>query len=304
LSRERETGGGLIFAGARQQPRWQQGLVSKEKSVNLRINWKQVGPSALFLSMGLALIQPAQAQAQDLLRYNMKLTATRCGNTEDVTGADEYYVAAVFIAVMPDGKRKAYTLITEPFDINDNETNTNPQTFFDADLPRGSRVYGQLRFYDEDAAHDWKEIREQFSKAANDAMQAGMESENPKAMIAGAAANAIFQVVDGIASADKDDKLGFLDVTINDPVDAPGGTMLISVKNGKGEVGSSVAKDDFYVKSAKSFEARKDMPLVYWGRTHFSKTSSPLDFSTWDYTQDWTVNVIDPKVDPQTGAPK
>jgi hypothetical protein len=246
------------------------------------------------------------AQDADMLRYHLTLDATRCGNTEDVTGADEYYVAGAFFAVKPDGTRQAFTVISDPFDINDGQVNRNEQHLLDVDLPRGSRVYGRLRFYDEDFAKDWNKVREDFNKAADVALESAKEVKDPRVVAATGAVYAAFKVIDGISAADQDDLLGMVDVSIGDSALKPGGNLKYAVNAGKIETrqgAKTVTGEDVAAAAQDIVNNHKDFVSYYSGDVSFSK-SGALEFSTWDYTQSWFTFIQDPKIDPQTGAAK
>ena len=191
--------------------------------------------SALALS-GLFVCKPAvAAPAPDLLRYNLTIDATACGNTEDVTGADSYYVAGVFTAVLPDGSARSYSAVTYPFAINDNQWMGYGTVLIDDMLPRGTRIYGKMRFYDEDFAKDWNAVAGKFNSAADAGVKGAAATGNPTAAAVAGAAYAAFKVFDAVSSADKDDLLGQVDVTIGDNALAPGGVAKIKIYDGKME---------------------------------------------------------------------
>lgn len=89
------------------------------------------------------------------IRLAIDLVSVYCSNTEDVTGADEFYLLGSAIA--DNGSSRA--VITSPVSINDRQTRGFPpdqSRIFDGELLPTESVALLLQSYDEDVAHDWR----------------------------------------------------------------------------------------------------------------------------------------------------
>ena len=245
--------------------------------------------------------QTAQA-APDLLRYNLSIDATACGNTEDVTGADSYYIAGTFTAVLPDGSARNYSSVTYPFAINDNQWRGYQTVLLDDMLPRGSRIYGQMRFYDEDFAKDWNAVADKFNAAADAGVKAAAASGNPTAAAVAGGAYAAFKVFDAVSSGDKDDLLGQVGVSIGDSALSPGGVAKIVIKDGAMNYDYNHPARAIIKQQADGAFANKSLVNYYSGDTRFSK-SDWSGWSSWAYTQSWFSFIQDPNLSPTTGQP-
>ena len=166
--------------------------------------------------LGFALLLAAPCQAQNI-RIQVEVLEIRCGNTEDVTGADEFYlVSALSDGVTPRGN------VTRPLDINDNQTKTLPddqKVLYEASVPVGKSVVGGMIAYDEDYAKDWAKQKEMITKVTDKISDAAKSSDNKNANKAGWILQIAVQAWDLVASADKDDELGRIELNL--PADGP-----------------------------------------------------------------------------------
>ncbi|MBZ9713836.1 hypothetical protein [Deinococcus multiflagellatus] len=133
-------------------------------------------------------------------------------DTEDITGADEFYMGGDLVVSKPDGSKKNVPfLVAPPFDINDpkgGESHDISWTVLDEVVPPESDIVGQLVAYDEDAGKDWATVGPKFMDAAKATGDVLIQTGNAKAAIAAGALNAGMKVLDAAMSADKDDVLG------------------------------------------------------------------------------------------------
>ncbi|ADV66919.1 hypothetical protein [Deinococcus maricopensis] len=167
--------------------------------------------------------QPAKATlaAQNVTNYRVRVVVDRvyCKDTEDITGADEFYAGGDLVVSKPDGTKKSVPfLMSPPVDLNNKMTWTASYTVLDEVVPADSDVVGKLVAYDEDAGKDWSNVGPKFMEAARVTGEELIKTGNSKAAIAAGALNAGMSILDAAMSADKDDVLGlfgFQGTTIN-----------------------------------------------------------------------------------------
>lgn len=167
--------------------------------------------------VGFVLLMGARSEAQ-AVRVRIEVVEIHCGNTEDVTGADEFYL----VGALSDGT-DARSSLTRPIDINDKQTKTLPddqKVLFDARVPVGKSIRGGLIAYDEDYAKDWAKQKEMVQKLTDKVSDAARSSDNKDVNKAGWVLMAAVAAWDLIASADKDDELGRIELDI--PADGSG----------------------------------------------------------------------------------
>lgn len=158
-----------------------------------------------------------------MARIRVELAYVTCRDTEDVTGADEFYIAGV---VITDNANLRKGILTTPISINDGQTKTfRPEEtiLFEGDLPDNQSVGLMLQAYDEDAAKDWSKRPEwintttqKVGTAAGGAVAAGLAS-NPigwTAIAAGLAAGLALGGFHLAMGSDKDDQLGTTNIVI------------------------------------------------------------------------------------------
>lgn len=156
----------------------------------------------------------------------IELLDVYCGNTEDVTGADDFYIfggVTVFdsqaSAIDP---TLARAILTKPVKINDGQTKPLHYTVFDADVKGSSVIYMEMAAYDEDFAKDWNQYQVWY----------GMASSAVAAIVgfvvtpaAGTVVAGVLAGVNQIAAKDKDDRLGIHTHTITVKDLKPGETI-------------------------------------------------------------------------------
>lgn len=154
-------------------------------------------------------------------RVKVYLRSVSCKDTEDITGADDFYCVGGG-AVVPARRGKAVestARLSEPLKINDGQTkyfpkNPKDQTIvFEGDVDEGDFVECQLSFYDEDfsAPKDWDAKYDALLSAIGSAIGSAVGAlVAPVAgTIAGAIAGAAFPAAVKVWDRlDKDDLLG------------------------------------------------------------------------------------------------
>src|SRR4028118_539861 len=88
-----------------------------------------------------------------MVRMKIELIDVVCGNTEDVTGADHFYLVGALA-----GGTVVKPILTKPIKINDKQRKTFPageSVLFEGDVPQGQSVKGGIKAYDQDASGDW-----------------------------------------------------------------------------------------------------------------------------------------------------
>ena len=145
-------------------------------------------------------------------RIRIELLRVHCGNTEDVTGGDELYI----VGALSDGITSRGAL-TSPMSINDNqekEFNPSQRIIFDADVKPDSVVRGGLKAFDEDFGKDWAKYGSTVTEISNKVSEGLKASNNPKAVAAGEILNLATKAFGFLASLDKDDHLGTIELNV------------------------------------------------------------------------------------------
>ncbi len=170
-----------------------------------------------FLTVTPFAILTGTALTASATQVRIELLNVKCNNTEDVTGADEFYI----LGALSDTTNTKGAL-TSPISINDGQTktfNSAQQVIFDADVPEGQTVRGGLKAFDEDFAKDWAKYDSTVNQIS-DAVAGGLAaSGNPKAATAGTILKFAVKGFGTLASLDKDDHLGTLELNV--PVSGP-----------------------------------------------------------------------------------
>lgn len=143
-------------------------------------------------------------------QVRIEVLDVKCGNTEDVTGADEFYI----VGALSDGTNTQAALTT-PMDINDGQTKSfraDQQVIFDAYVPNGVTVRGGLKAYDEDFAKDWSQYGPMVNQITT-VVAAGLSAAGYAT--AGDILNYGVKGFGFFASLDKDDELGKLELNVS-----------------------------------------------------------------------------------------
>ena len=172
-------------------------------------------PAVTTLVLALSSVMPALAQN---VKVRVELIDIHCDDTEDVTGADEFYVVASL-----KGGAVNKPSITKPIDINDKQTKNFPddqKVIFEGEVPKGSTIVGGIVTFDEDYGKDWEKKDKAIAKQLSDLAAGGATAAGGEAgAIVAGIIKAVYTVGDLIAQSDKDDKLGELQLSI--PADGP-----------------------------------------------------------------------------------
>lgn len=169
-------------------------------------------------------------------RVRVELDSVRCADTEDVTGADEFYAAGAGVDRFSGA---AQTVLCKPFAVNDRQTKAFPmasgeRVVFEGTVDAASSIGIGLKFFDEDANRDWTKYGAMAGELGNK-VSAGVALLPAYGKAAGAVLTVLTQAAGLIMSLDQDDLLG--DVTLDLPVSAlPMGTSVrsLNVRGGGG----------------------------------------------------------------------
>lgn len=141
-----------------------------------------------------------------MARMRVELLDIMCGDTEDVSGGDEFYLAG---AVSDGGT--SVGVLTAPVSINNGQTKgfaDGGGVVFDADVPDGRILKVALVAFDEDSGKDWAKRGEVVTKIGG-AVAGGLAAiPNPYTLAAAAILPFAIQTVGGLMSLDQDDDLG------------------------------------------------------------------------------------------------
>ena len=148
-----------------------------------------------------------------MVRMKIELVNVYCGNTEDVTGADEFYLVGALA-----GGTVVKPILTTPININDKQTKTFPtgQTvIFEGDVPQGQSVKGGIKAFDEDFGKDWAQYGSVVTGISGAVSKALATFGGPQGATAGAILGAVTKGVDFFSQLDKDDLLGSTELEIS-----------------------------------------------------------------------------------------
>ena len=148
-----------------------------------------------------------------MVRMKIELIDVYCGNTEDVAGADEFYLLGALA-----GGTVVKPILTKPININDKQTKTFPagQTvLFEGEVPQGQTVKGGIKAYDEDVAKDWAQYGSVVTAISGAVSTFLATVGGPQGATAGAILGAVTKGVGFFSSLDKDDLLGSTELEIS-----------------------------------------------------------------------------------------
>ncbi len=146
-----------------------------------------------------------------MVRMKIELIDVYCRDTEDITGADHFYLVGALA-----GGTVVKPILTKPIKINDKQRKTFPageSVLFEGDVPQGQSVKGGIKAYDEDASHDWGQYGSTVTGISS-AVSSVLAMTGVGAT-AGAVLSAATQGVGLLASLDKDDLLGTTELEIS-----------------------------------------------------------------------------------------
>jgi hypothetical protein len=134
-------------------------------------------------------------------RVIVQFADVTCWNTEDVQGADEFYMAGSVTAALGN-QHIIKPVITRPIAINDNQTKQfNLPAIFDAEVPESWYLNFGLSAIDEDSSKDWSKI-EQANRSIIQATEAGLAYAAPIAIT-------VLESLKWFINKDQDDVLGY-----------------------------------------------------------------------------------------------
>ena len=145
-------------------------------------------------------------------KLRIELVDVYCGDTEDITGADDFYLVG---ALAGGGTTKP--ILTRPIKINDKQTKQfRPEDIllFEGEIPQGQSVKGGLNAYDEDAAKSWQKHGETI-KNITEKVSSVVAIAGPPGVLAGQILSAAVAAAGLIGSLDKDDLLGTTELEIS-----------------------------------------------------------------------------------------
>jgi hypothetical protein len=142
-----------------------------------------------------------------MTRVRVWLNDVRCTDTEDVTGADEFYL----IGAVSDGEHTS-PILTRPQSINNGQTISpvvnGTNLVFDHDVPEDRVLKVALAAFDEDSGKDWNRYGEYVGAVGTGVSEVLKRIPNPYTIAAGFVLPYAIGAVGAIASMDQDDPLG------------------------------------------------------------------------------------------------
>lgn len=141
-----------------------------------------------------------------MARIKLILQDVTCYDTEDVTGADEFYL----VGAISDGIETS-PVLTKPISVNDNQTKSfgdGGATVFDKEVPNDRVLKIALVAFDEDAGKDWSKHGEMVTKIGNTVSQGISSIPRPEAAAAGMILPFVIAGVGTLMQLDQDDELG------------------------------------------------------------------------------------------------
>lgn len=148
-----------------------------------------------------------------MVRMKIELIDVFCRDTEDVTGADEFYLVGALV-----GGTVIKPILTTPISINDNQKKTFPSdqtVLFEGDVPQGQSVKGGIKAYDEDGAKNWAKYSSTVNAISTAVSVVLSAYGGPPGIAAGAILAAATQGLGLLASDDDDDLLGSTELEIS-----------------------------------------------------------------------------------------
>ena len=145
-----------------------------------------------------------------MTKVKVELVDVYCRDTEDVTGADDFYLVGGLA-----GGQTTKAILTTPIKINDKQRKSfkpDQAVLFEGEIPQGESVKGGLKAYDEDAGKDWNKYGDTVKKISG-AISAALAT-GPGA-VAGTILSAATTAADWLGPLDKDDLLGTTELDIS-----------------------------------------------------------------------------------------
>ncbi|MEH2420046.1 MAG: hypothetical protein V7K48_03615 [Nostoc sp.] len=188
-----------------------------------------------------------------MTKVKVELIDVYCRDTEDVTGADDFYLVGGLV-----GGKTTKAILTTPIKINDKQRKSfkpDQAILFEGEIPEGQSVKGGLKAYDEDFTKNWAEAdrsKNRYGETVNWAKY-GETVKKISSAISGAIAATGSQ-------------------------EAVAGTILSAATTAEGIL-DSLKKDDLL--------GSTELEISSTGPSHEErawKISTTAGWSTWDYT--------------------
>ncbi|MCL6749875.1 hypothetical protein KBT16_02320 [Nostoc sp. CCCryo 231-06] len=147
-----------------------------------------------------------------MTKVKVELVDVYCRDTEDITGADDFYLVGGFA-----GGQVSKAILTTPIKINDKQKKSfkpDQAVLFEGEVPQGQSVKGGLKAYDEDAGKDWAKYGETVQKISS-AISGALAAAGPHGATAGTILSVATTATGILAGLDKDDLLGTTELDIS-----------------------------------------------------------------------------------------
>lgn len=140
-------------------------------------------------------------------QVTIRLLEVVCSDTEDVTGADEFYV----LGGIYDGANSP-AVLTKPININNGQRRPfpDPTTIYDRNISASATIRVALAAYDEDAEKDWAKYGEWITTLSDTLGTAIGAIPTPQTRVAGTIIPIATRAFGKLVALDKDDQLGTL----------------------------------------------------------------------------------------------
>lgn len=177
------------------------------------------------LSYSVEDVPTPRPQPKPIKRVVIQLLDVHCRDTEDVTGADEFYLLG---SAIDSKSNSGKPILTPPVSVNDGQTRslTGQGSFvFDGAVDEGTIILLEMAAFDEDYAKDWDKYDEYVLQVGS-AISAGLSKiPNPVTVGIGTGLGLALKGFDAIAKSDKDDELGNMSDRIRVKDLRPGSTL-------------------------------------------------------------------------------
>ena len=177
------------------------------------------------LSYRVEKVSTPEPVRKPIKRVVIQLLDVHCRDTEDVTGADEFYLIG---SVIDSKSNSGKPILTSPVSVNDGETKSlkgQGSFVFDGSVDENTIILLEMAAYDEDYAKDWDKYDEYVLKIGG-AISSGLAATaNPISSGIGAGLGFALKGFDAIAKTDKDDELGSMSDRIRVKDLRPGSTI-------------------------------------------------------------------------------
>jgi len=148
-----------------------------------------------------------------MVRMKIELIDVYCRDTEDVTGADEFYLVGALA-----GGTVVKPILTKPIRINDDQRKTFPageSVLFEGDVPQGQSVKGGIKAYDQDFAKDWAKYGSTVTEMSGAVSTALATFGGPQGATAEDILKAVTKEVGWFLNLDRDELLGRTELEIS-----------------------------------------------------------------------------------------